>query len=188
MATNVQDVCAVIDERKSVGDTALEVSPLEYTYVASANGQEQEVLVRCPTQWVLSYAGLPLSRLRELLDGRRRAADELQRFVVHYLVMHAVLEYQPGLRNVLADLRFPIVTREFGEFGRLPVTCVTAPVATIRPPDEVIHRAVAISGMNAFEEFAHRPDPGAIHDPVKEELLALVVMDREAVETNPQSP
>ena len=65
---------------------------------------------RCPLTWVLTYTDFPPTRLQELLDAKARSVEELQRFVLNYLVMHLATTSDPGLMRVFEALHFPLTT------------------------------------------------------------------------------
>ena len=74
----------------------LEITPLDYYHVAQAGADTRKIKVRCPLTWVLTYTDFPPTRLQELLDTKARSIEELQRFVLHYLVMHLATTQRSG--------------------------------------------------------------------------------------------
>ncbi|HEX8203101.1 MAG TPA: hypothetical protein VF590_21670, partial [Isosphaeraceae bacterium] len=103
-----------------VAGTSLETTPLEYAYVAQAEGTTKTVTITSPLKWVLSYAGLAPGRLvtvgftprrlREILADRGLSKDELHQFLVHGLVLHVVASRQVGVARILDALHFPLGT------------------------------------------------------------------------------
>ena len=156
-----------------VGSTALELTPVEYTHTAKTDGQSKTVTVTSPLKWVLSYSGFTPRRLKELFAGPTPGA-EVQRFVLHTLMLHLVLARQTGVTKLLVALRFPVTTGRLPGFGELPITFVSAIVATARPADEVIIESTEISGMDAFEELVNVHEILNLTDPLKEKLLEVV--------------
>lgn len=152
----------------------LEMTPVEYTHVATAGGESKTVMVTSPLKWALAYSGFSPARLRELIGSSNRAGDDLQQFVLHYLMMNTVIAKQPGLAQILEALHFPLNTERLEEFGDLPVTYISADVTTSRPPDDVIIESTEISGMNVFEEVVNTQDVAALRDPLKERLVELM--------------
>ena len=67
-------------------------------------------MVRSPLTWGLTYAGFAPTRLPDLLKAKLRAGDELQQFVISYLLMHVVTTNSPGLMQAFEALHFPITT------------------------------------------------------------------------------
>jgi|MudIll2142460700_1097286.scaffolds.fasta_scaffold18027_3 hypothetical protein len=154
--------------------SAPEITPVEYTHVAT-NGQDRKnITVTSPLKWTLTYAGFSPARLRDMLTDRKRSPEELPQFLLHYLVMQIVVSRQTGLTNLLSALHFPVGSGTFPEFAQLPVTTISTHVSTFLPPDEVIMESTEISGVNVFEEVIRLEDVQAIRNPMKEHLLDLV--------------
>jgi hypothetical protein len=156
-----------------VMSTTLELAPTEYTYEAKNDREAKTVTVTSPLKWVLHYAGYSPRRLRELLTERDRTGNELQQFVLHYLMLHVVLTRQPGVAKVLRDLHFAVSAGQLEGCGSLPITYLTAAVTTLRPPDAVIIENTEVSGMDVFEEVIQTDDVIALRDPLQVRLLEL---------------
>jgi hypothetical protein len=151
-----------------IANTVPELVAVEYTHTVGS----KPVQVTSPLEWVLTYSGFTLARLKELLASR--AADaEIQRFVLHYCVIGTVMSRQPGVAHMLEALRFPVRTVKAPQFGELPLTIVASPISTVRPPDDVIIDTTELSGKDVFEEIVRIDDLRAIKDPLKEQLLAI---------------
>jgi hypothetical protein len=153
--------------------SGLEMFPLEYKHLAKMGGESKTITITSPLRWVLTYSGFPLGRLKELISDRGRVGNELQQFVLHYLVMHLVITKQQGVTTILDALHFPITSYHSPELSDLPITCISSSISTIRPPDEVIIESTEISGMNVFEEIVNLDDIMKIRDPLKERLIEL---------------
>jgi hypothetical protein len=151
----------------------LEMTPLEYTHVAMIGNESKTIAVTSPLKWVLTYGGFSPGRLKALLAGRKQTGDELQQFVLHYLMMHIVVSKQVGVSQILKALHFPLSTECSPEFGDLPVTYVSSAISTMRPPDDVIVESTEVSGMSAFEEIVQLEDVDKLRDPLKEQLLEI---------------
>ncbi|MBX6314973.1 MAG: hypothetical protein IRY99_18955 [Isosphaeraceae bacterium] len=174
--------------------SAIEITPMEYIHEVPTDQGSKAVTVTSPLKWVLSYAGyapgritytdFAPGRLRELLADRNRSGEELQQFVLHYLALHLVATRQAGVAKILDALRFPISTGRSTEFGELPITFVSAPLTTIRPPDNVILESTEISGKDAFEEIIDLDALAALRDPLKDRLLELARAYGEALPTS----
>jgi len=154
--------------------TALDVTMAEYIHEANTDQESKKVTVTSPLKWTLNYSGFSLGKLQELIATRDRNNEELQRFIVHNLVLHLVIAKQPGVTNILEALHFPITTEKRPAFGELPITGISASVSTFRPADSVIIESTEISGMDAFEEIANIDDIVQLGDPLKDRLLELV--------------
>lgn len=154
--------------------TALEMTPMEYSYEAQTERESKSVTVVSPLKWILTYSGFAPGRLKELLRDRGRAGEDVQSFVLHYLVMHVVLLKQSGVMEILDALHFPVSTGHEADFGQLPITYISSAISTVRPPDSVIIESTEISGMDVFEEIVSLDDIAALRDPLKQRLMELV--------------
>jgi hypothetical protein len=154
--------------------TTPELTPLEYSHTAQAGAEHKTVTVSSPFQWVLSYAGFTPSRIRQLLSARRPTGDDLQQCVLHALMLHAAISRQPGLVRLLEALRCPARIIRLPDLGELPFVCLSSPVPTLRPPDDVVIESTELSGMSAFEEVVNVEAVLALRDPLREQLIDLI--------------
>jgi len=154
--------------------SALDMTVMEYSYTVNTQRQSKNVVVSKPLRWALTYTGFAPAKLAELLANRSRDPNELQSFVIHYLVMHLVMTRQAGVRAMLEALHFPIITDRSPLFGELPITCISCAVSTERLPDDVIIESTEVSGMDAFEEVVSVDDIAALRDPLRERLVEIV--------------
>jgi hypothetical protein len=167
-----------------LSSTLIEMTPLEYAHVIKTDQGSKTVIVSSPLKWVLSYSGYAPGRLtsinytpkrlRELLADRNRAVDEVQQFLVHYLILNLILTKQSGVSRILEALHFPTGSIRSAEFGELPMPVISSALATIRPPDDVIVENTEISGTDAFEEVIRVEDIASMQDPLRERLVELV--------------
>jgi hypothetical protein len=151
----------------------LEITPLDYYHMAQAGSETRKIKVRCPLTWVLTYADFPPTRLQELLEAKARSVEELQRFVLSYLVMHLAATSDPALRSIFEALHFPLTTSKSAPFGELPITRIGIGIATTRPSDELVIQSAELTGMDAFEEVVKIEDIAKLGDPLKDRLLQL---------------
>lgn len=154
--------------------TALEMTPMEYSYEAQTERESKSVTVVSPLKWMLTYSGFAPGRLKELLRDRGRSGEEVQRFVLHYMVLHVVMLKQSGVTDILDALHFPVTSGTEADFGQLPLTYISSSISTVRPPDSVIIESTEISGMDVFEEVVSLEDIARLRDPLKQRLLELV--------------
>lgn len=152
----------------------LEMTPVEYEYVVTDGGQSKTVRVTSPLKWALSYAGFAPARLPTLLTDKRSGRDDLQQFVLHSLMMAAVVSRQTGICQILETLHFPLSIDNYEPAGNLPVCYISSSVSTGRPPDNVIIESTEISGMDVFEEIVNIEDVARLRDPLKERLSTLI--------------
>ena len=152
----------------------LEVTPFEYTHAATAGGDTRTIAVRSPLTWVLSYSGFTPTRLKELVQAKVRANDDVQQHVLSFLAMHVVVANQPGVAQMLEALRFPVTTDKIAELGGLPITCIRTSITTSRPADDLVLRSAELTGMDAFEEVLNLKDITELNNPYRDRLLDIV--------------
>jgi hypothetical protein len=157
----------------NVTSAGLEITPLDYYHVAQSGADTRKIKVRCPLTWVLTYTDFPPNRLQELLDTKARSVEELQRFVLNYLVLHLAATSDPGLMQVFEQLHFPLTTSKSPAFGELPITRIGIGISTSRPSDAVIIESAELTGMDAFEEVVNVEDIARLPDPLKERLIEI---------------
>jgi hypothetical protein len=155
-------------------NAGLEVTPVEYLHEVESGGRSRKILVRRPLTWTLTYAGFGPAKLQALLDQRVRPPEELQRFILAYLLMHVVTTHQTGLAQILESLHFPVSMTTVPEFGDLPVTRIGIGISTARPPDGVVIESAELTGMDAFEELVNVEDIHRLRSPFRERLLEVV--------------
>src|SRR5262249_39276439 len=103
-----------------------------------------------------------------------RSNDEVQRFVLSYLALHVVIANQTGLMQMLQALHFNISSAPSPGFGELPITQISAPIATVRASDEVILQSAELTGMDGFEEVVSVRDIARLRDAFKDRLVDVV--------------
>jgi hypothetical protein len=120
-----------------------------------------------PVKWVLNYGSeSTLDQVKNALAGKEKVQPEhVRQFVVNALAMQRVLKRNPGLVQLLHDLRFDLKTETMPELPNLPLTTLTAKLTSFRPADELVAAATAFSGIAAFIELVDlgavqsKPDP-----------------------------
>jgi hypothetical protein len=157
----------------SFSSPTLEITPFDYVHVVQVGGVSRKIKVRSPLTWVLTYSDFPPTRLQELLDTKARSIEELQRFVLSYLVIHLAATSDPALRSIFDALHFPLTTSKEARFGELPITRIGIGISTTRPSDDLVIQSAELTGMDAFEEVVKVEDISALGDPLKARLLQL---------------
>lgn len=152
----------------------LEMTPVDYKHVVTNGEGSKTVTVTSPLKWALSYAGFSPARGRALLADKLSGNDSFLQFVLHTLMMHAVVSRQQGIAQILESLHFPLSVEASEEFGNLPLCYISSSVSTTRVPDEVIIQSTEISGTDAFEELVNIEDVDLLKDPLKERLITLL--------------
>jgi hypothetical protein len=156
----------------SFSNVNLEMTPVDYPHTAQTDNGTRNIAVRRPLTWTLTYAGFGPNRFQEVLDQKTRG-DELQKFIVSYLLINLVTKYRPGVTQILDGLHFPITTTTSPEFGELPVTRIGIGISTMRPSDAVVVESAELTGMDAFEEVVNVDEIARVPDPFKTRLLEI---------------
>jgi hypothetical protein len=150
----------------------LEITPLDYVHTAQTDSGPRSITVRSPLIWTLTYAGFSPKRLQEVLAQNVRG-DELQRFILSYLILNTVVKYRPGVTQMLEGLHFPVTTTTLPEFGELPLTRIGIGIATERPSDAVVVESAELTGMDTFEEVVTVDQISRVADPFKDRLIEI---------------
>ena len=153
---------AALPDVLEISAEPLKLFPFVYRYKVG----DSDVEIRRPLHWVVAYSDFPPARLRELVAAKERNAQELRRFLIQYLSVSLLVTGAAGVVGLFDSLRFPIRTELTPELGPLPLTVVTAPAGTVRPPDDVIQKVVYLSGVPVIEEVLDLDDWSVIRDPI----------------------
>lgn len=149
--------------------------PVLYPYEYDRRVEEvsQPVRILSSTRWVIGFDGFDLARFRRLMKDPNRSNAELQRFVVHYLMLFYCVNRAAGLGRLLLGLRFPIGFERVQEFGALPLCILSSPLKSRLPEDRMIRSSTEIAGHNAFEELIDESAIASIDDEFKLRLQAV---------------
>jgi hypothetical protein len=151
---------------------SLEITPVDYVHVVQTETGARKITVRSPLTWTLTYGGFTPPRLQEVLDQQLRG-DELQKWILSFLLIHLVVKYRPGVVQLMGGLRFPVTMSISPDFGELPMTRIGIGISTTRPSDDVVLESAELTGMDAFEEVVNVEDIPRLQDPLKERLLEI---------------
>ena len=130
------EVVAGLDPRDAARGAALavEITPLEYIHTVQVGAVTQRLRSLALAVGLCRRTRLPAqSPCRSCLDTKARSVDEVQRFVLSYLIIHLVTTNEPGLMQVFEALHFPLTTSKSREFGALPITRIGIGIPTTRP-------------------------------------------------------
>ncbi len=156
----------------AVDSNSLEILPFEYDHPARSRRVSKTIRMASPLKWVIAYSGYTPERLKEGISSGDPGVS-VGESVLHALVLHVAFQ-QRGVHELLASLRFPASTHHEPGLGNLPITVVSAAVATVRPPDDTIIESTEISGTDSFEEVVDLEAIENLQDPVRERLTGLV--------------
>jgi hypothetical protein len=155
-------------------NATLEMTPVDYVHVTHSGGHERKITVRRPLTWTLNYAGFAPAKLQAVVDSKGRSPEEMQRFILAYLLLHFVIKHQPGLTHILDELHCRVTSTTLPEFGDLPLTRIGIDVTTDRPADDVVIESAELTGMDAFEEVVNAEDISRLRSPFPQRLLEIV--------------
>ncbi len=164
-----RELTAPIDLKGS----SVELSPSQYHYSASSNGVTKQVLVVSPFRWVVSYTGYGPEQLRTLLRSSSPSSEDLHAIILHSVALQSIAMRQPALRGVFQALRYSLDVETLPEFGKLPLTYISAPISTLRPPDDVIIETTELTGSDTFEEVIDLQALIELRDPLRDSLIQL---------------
>ncbi|WP_445619168.1 hypothetical protein ACUN8C_10480 [Kushneria sp. Sum13] len=132
---------------------------------------DERISVSSPVRWVVGYASFEPSRFREVIGDPNRSNAELQRFLVHYLMLFHCFSKAEGLGRLLRDLRFPISFQRLEGFGDLPFCIMGSPIDATLPDESIIRQSTEISGSQSFEELIDEDALDTMQDDLREQLL-----------------
>ena len=134
------------------------------------------IKVNSPLTWVISYSSpYSLSILRQVLAGREtRNPDAVRAFVLRACVLHLQFTKFPTIAELLAGLRYHVEVRRSPELGELPLVTVSAPLSTVRPPDNLVTMASGLAGGDAFAEILDLDSVRNLRDPLREDVTAIL--------------
>lgn len=153
--------------------STLELTPWEYEHVIRAGKEQKIVTVTSPFRFVLTYAGYPPRRLKDLLNDQGRSSGELQIYVLHYLTLQLMLQKQPGLVQLLERLHLRVSTSPMEGLGALPVAFIESSITSSLPSDALVMESTEMSGMDVFEEIVNVEDIENLKDPLRERLVKI---------------
>jgi hypothetical protein len=153
-------------------DSRLELYLWEYSHTSSHGGESSVIEITSPFRWVVTYASdYSFSQVRHVLAGKEeKRNDDMLQFVVNTMVLRAVLDKFPAVKQLLSDLRFEVAFEKAPGLGDLELVTLRSDLPTFRPPDELILTATGVSGVNAFIELIDRDAIQSLHDPMREEI------------------
>jgi hypothetical protein len=171
--TKLYNLPKALEPPVAVTTSRPEIVRVSYPYEASADGATKSLTAVAPLKWVLTYGGFTPDHLRALLaQGDNVNERQLTETLLHILMMDVVIRRQAGLTDILRALGFAVESSRAPEFGELPLTYVSAPVHTRRPPDQLMLQIAEISGSPVFEEVVRVEDIVAMKTPLKDQLMA----------------
>jgi len=156
--------------------TQLQLHEWEYLHETKTDLGWRAIKVTSPLTWVISYnSPYSLSILRQVLAGREtRNADAVRAFVLRACILHLQLTRFPAIADLLAGLRYRVEVRRSPELGDLPLVTLSAPISTVRPPDNLVTVASGLAGGAAFAEILDLDSVRSLRDPFREEVTTIL--------------
>jgi hypothetical protein len=143
------------------------ISVFTYQHSITTPTGAKRLTVTAPFRFILTFPDFPFAELRTLV-ATHGSKEKLHSFVLHYAVLNFVILRNKRLVRLFEDLRFPLRSERFEEFGALPITTISAPAGTVRPPDELITQINRLSGADTAEELADVEAWGKLPDPLED--------------------
>lgn len=152
----------------------LKIYPWEYPYQIGGD-PDQTITISSPVKWVLTYDyPYTLSNvLKAKRKGEKLQPDETKQFVINTLTLWLLLSKEAGLKQILADLRFPISEEKSSVAGDLPFIVIGSSVQSFIPQDELIQTVTQLSGKPVFEELIDLDSVTGITDHLADQLQAM---------------
>src|SRR5438067_1070361 len=134
--------------------TQMQLSEWEYLHETKTERGWQSIKVTSPLTWVLAYSSpYSLSMVRQVLAGKEeRDPEQVKAFVLRACILHLHFMKFPPIAELLAGLRYRVEVRHSPEMGELPLVTISAPLATMRPADNLVITAAGLSGGASFGE------------------------------------
>lgn len=139
-------------------------------------GSDMVLNVRSPVRWILAFAAsYDLTRLLEHhLAGESPRADEIKMLLLTSLTMAALIELNPGVKELIEGLGFTLTVEQSELAGAMPMVVAAAPVSAFRPQDEMMKIVAQLSGRASFEELVDIEEVAALEHPFKARLESLL--------------
>jgi hypothetical protein len=156
--------------------TAMQLHEWEYLHETKTDRGWRTIKVTAPLTWVISYSSpYSLSMLRQVLAGQEeRDPESVRAFVLRACLMHLHFTKFPAIADLLAGLRYRVEVRRSPELGDLPLVTVSAPFATVRPPDNLVTMASGLAGGASFAEILDLGSLRNVQDPLRQEIAAIL--------------
>lgn len=152
--------------------TQMQLYEWEYLHQSKTDRGWRNIKVTSPLTWVVAYSSTySLSMLRQVLAGQEeRDTDAVRAFVLRACLMHLHFLKFPAIADLLGGLRYRVEVRHSAETGDLPLVTISAPFATMRPPDSLVTVASGLAGGASFSEVLDLGTVKNLADPLREQI------------------
>ena len=156
--------------------TQMHLYEWEYLHDTKTDRGWRTIKVTSPLTWVITYSSTySVSMVRQVLAGQEKRDEEAVRaFVLRACLIHLHFMKFPAIAELMAGLRYPVEVRHSPEMGDLPLVTVSAPFSTVRPPDNLVTMASALSGGASFAEVLDLGTVQNLGDPLREEVATIL--------------
>jgi hypothetical protein len=156
--------------------TQMQLYEWEYQHDMKTDRGWQSIKVTKPLTWVIAYASpYSLSMVRQVLVGKeQRDAEAVKAFVLRACVLHLQFLKLPAIAGLFEGLRYRVEVRQSQEMGELPLVTVSAPIATLRPPDNLVNIAAGLAGGASFAEVLDLGSVKNLQDPFRQEIASIL--------------
>ena len=155
--------------------TQIQLYEWEYLHETKTERGWRAIKVTAPLTWVVAYSSAySLGMLRQALAAKEECDPEAVRaFVLRACVLHLHFAKFPAIADLLAGLRYHVEVRRSPELGDLPLVTVSAPLGTIRPPDNLVTLASGLAGGTSFAEVLDVATARGMIDPLREQIAPI---------------
>jgi hypothetical protein len=155
--------------------TQMQLYDWEYLHQIKTDRGVRAIKVTSPLTWVLAYSSTySLSMLRQVLAGQEeRDSEAVRAFVFRACLVHLHFQKFPALADLFTGLRYRVEVRHSQETGELPFVTISAPFATMRPPDSLVTVASGLAGGASFAEVLDLSTIQSLKDPLREQIAAV---------------
>jgi hypothetical protein len=161
-----------LDDEPLSLEPLVDLAPFEYAHTLDSDGRT--VAITSPVRWVIGYRApytLPQLEIAVAQRATLRPGDAKQ-LLLGALVLEDLLEAFPDVRELLHDLRYEVAIEKRATLGELPLVTLRSAVPAFRPADELIARAIQLSGVPAFIELVDVGALPGLSDPLRDLLGA----------------
>jgi hypothetical protein len=155
--------------------TQMQLYDWEYLHQTKTDRGYRAIKVTSPLTWVLAYSSTySLSMLHQVLAGQEeRDSEAVRAFVLRACLVHLHFQKFPALVDLFSGLRYRVEVRHSQETGDLPFVTISAPFATMRPPDSLLTVASGLAGGASFAEVLDLSTVQNLKDPLREQIAAV---------------
>jgi hypothetical protein len=156
--------------------TQIQLYEWEYLQQVRTERDYRIITVRSPLTWVLCYPSTySLSMLLQVLAGKQdRNPESVRAFVLRACIMNLLFGKQPTLSALFEGLRYHVEVRKSSQLGELPMVTISAPLRSMRPPDDLVVVATGVAGGNVFEEVLDLDGARQMPDPLREQVYGIL--------------